>query len=199
LRSPLESCRRCSLSSSFASWASVFAYCMTSSFRTASRIISSFKSRSFITALNVPHLYSFSPVVGLRNWVGHRRRLRIGHEHTSAPDRLGHLAGVARGDARRLALRPGRHASLADDRVPVNAEIDVSAVDIPDYRLGTRGVSDIGTTGTGAAVANATPDQQLRATIRRRGSGARPPRGLRAWWCRPSPRRRPRFRAAGAA
>ena len=45
--------------------------------------------------------------------------------------------------------------------MPVNAdigEIDVSAIDIPDIKLdplGTRGIGEIGITGTGAAVANA--------------------------------------------
>ncbi len=50
---------------------------------------------------------------------------------------------------------------LASYLVPVNAdipEIDVSALDIPDYKLdtvGARGVGEIGITGTGAAIANA--------------------------------------------
>jgi len=53
------------------------------------------------------------------------------------------------------------NANLADYRVPVNADIpnlEVSALDIPDYQLdtlGARGVGEIGITGTGAAVANA--------------------------------------------
>jgi xanthine dehydrogenase YagR molybdenum-binding subunit len=53
------------------------------------------------------------------------------------------------------------NANLADYHIPVNAdieEIDVSAIDIPDYRLdsmGARGVGEIGITGTAAAVANA--------------------------------------------
>jgi len=53
------------------------------------------------------------------------------------------------------------NANLADYHVPVNADIpniDVSAIDIPDYQLdtlGARGVGEIGITGTGAAVANA--------------------------------------------
>lgn len=53
------------------------------------------------------------------------------------------------------------NANLADYHVPVNAdigEIDVSALDIPDYQvdsLGVRGIGEIGITGTGAAVANA--------------------------------------------
>jgi len=53
------------------------------------------------------------------------------------------------------------NANLADYHVPVNAdipEIDVSAIDIPDYKLdtvGARGVGEIGITGTGAAVVNA--------------------------------------------
>lgn len=59
--------------------------------------------------------------------------------------------------------RNGRiaNANLADYLVPVNtdiAEIDVSALDIPDYRLdsvGARGVGEIGITGTAAAVSNA--------------------------------------------
>jgi xanthine dehydrogenase YagR molybdenum-binding subunit len=52
-------------------------------------------------------------------------------------------------------------ANLADYRVPVNADIgdiDVSALDIPDYQLntlGARGVGEIGITGTGAAISNA--------------------------------------------
>ena len=59
--------------------------------------------------------------------------------------------------------RNGRivNANLADYHVPVNAdigEIDVSALDIPDPildSLGTRGIGEIGITGTGAAIANA--------------------------------------------
>ncbi|HEY7390892.1 MAG TPA: xanthine dehydrogenase family protein molybdopterin-binding subunit [Bryobacteraceae bacterium] len=53
------------------------------------------------------------------------------------------------------------NANLADYHVPVNAdigEIDVSAIDIPDYRLdsiGARGIGEIGITGTAAAVSNA--------------------------------------------
>jgi xanthine dehydrogenase YagR molybdenum-binding subunit len=53
------------------------------------------------------------------------------------------------------------NANLADYHVPVNAdipEIEVSALDIPDYQLdtlGARGVGEIGITGTGAAIANA--------------------------------------------
>lgn len=53
------------------------------------------------------------------------------------------------------------NANLADYHVPVNADIpdiDVSAIDIPDYELntvGARGVGEIGITGTGAAVVNA--------------------------------------------
>ena len=42
--------------------------------------------------------------------------------------------------------------------MPDIQEIDVSAIDIPDYQLdsiGARGVGEIGITGTGAAVANA--------------------------------------------
>ena len=62
-----------------------------------------------------------------------------------------------------MDTRYGRivNANLADYRIPVNAdigEIDVSAIDIPDYKLdtlGARGVGEIGITGTGAAVANA--------------------------------------------
>ncbi|MEI9976643.1 MAG: molybdopterin cofactor-binding domain-containing protein [Ignavibacteriota bacterium] len=51
------------------------------------------------------------------------------------------------------------NANLADYHVPVNADIpdiEVSAIDIPDYQLdtvGARGVGEIGITGTGAAVA----------------------------------------------
>jgi xanthine dehydrogenase YagR molybdenum-binding subunit len=53
------------------------------------------------------------------------------------------------------------NANLADYRVPVNAdipEIDVEALDIPDYQLdsvGARGIGEIGITGTGAAICNA--------------------------------------------
>lgn len=59
--------------------------------------------------------------------------------------------------------RNGRiiNANLADYHVPVNAdigEIDVSAIDEPDFKLdalGARGIGEIGITGTGAAIANA--------------------------------------------
>jgi len=62
-----------------------------------------------------------------------------------------------------IDLRYGRivNANLADYRVPVNAdigEIEVSALDIPDYHLnsvGARGIGEIGITGTGAAISNA--------------------------------------------
>jgi xanthine dehydrogenase YagR molybdenum-binding subunit len=62
-----------------------------------------------------------------------------------------------------LDLRYGRivNANLADYRLPVNAdmgEIEVSAIDIPDYHLnsiGARGIGEIGITGTGAAISNA--------------------------------------------
>ena len=53
------------------------------------------------------------------------------------------------------------NANLADYHVPVNAdipEINVSALDIPDYQLdtvGARGIGEIGITGTGAAISNA--------------------------------------------
>lgn len=53
------------------------------------------------------------------------------------------------------------NANLADYHVLVNAdigEIDVSAIDIPDYQLdsvGARGSGEIGITGTGAAISNA--------------------------------------------
>jgi xanthine dehydrogenase YagR molybdenum-binding subunit len=53
------------------------------------------------------------------------------------------------------------NANLADYNVPVNAdigEIDVAAIDIPDPKLdslGTRGIGEIGITGTSAAIANA--------------------------------------------
>jgi xanthine dehydrogenase YagR molybdenum-binding subunit len=53
------------------------------------------------------------------------------------------------------------NANLADYHVPVNAdipEIDVEALDIPDYQLdslGVRGIGEIGITGTGAAICNA--------------------------------------------
>lgn len=63
----------------------------------------------------------------------------------------------------RVDWRSGRitNANLADYLVPVNADIpdiQVSAIDIPDYALdtlGARGVGEIGITGTGAAIANA--------------------------------------------
>jgi xanthine dehydrogenase YagR molybdenum-binding subunit len=67
------------------------------------------------------------------------------HEDTYVDERNGRIA----------------NANLADYRVPVNAdihEIDVSAIDIPDFKidsLGARGIGEIGITGTGAAVANA--------------------------------------------
>jgi xanthine dehydrogenase YagR molybdenum-binding subunit len=59
--------------------------------------------------------------------------------------------------------RNGRivNANLADYHVPVNldiGEIDVSAIDKPDYKLdsvGARGIGEIGITGTSAAVVNA--------------------------------------------
>ncbi len=53
------------------------------------------------------------------------------------------------------------NANLAGYHLPVNAdipEIDVEALDIPDYQLdslGARGIGEIGITGTGAAVCNA--------------------------------------------
>ncbi len=53
------------------------------------------------------------------------------------------------------------NANLAGYLVPVNADIpalDVSALDIPDYKLdsvGARGVGEIGITGTAAAICNA--------------------------------------------
>ena len=53
------------------------------------------------------------------------------------------------------------NANLADYLVPVNADIpdiDVEALDVPDYRLdslGARGIGEIGITGTGAAICNA--------------------------------------------
>jgi xanthine dehydrogenase YagR molybdenum-binding subunit len=79
------------------------------------------------------------------------------------------IGGVVRGIS--LALHEDTHfdwrsgritsANLADYHVPVNAdipEIDVEALDIPDYQLdslGARGVGEIGITGTGAAICNA--------------------------------------------
>ncbi len=51
--------------------------------------------------------------------------------------------------------------NLAEYHVPVNAdihEIDVTALDIPDYKfnpLGARGIGEIGITGAAAAIANA--------------------------------------------
>jgi xanthine dehydrogenase YagR molybdenum-binding subunit len=53
------------------------------------------------------------------------------------------------------------NAGLDSYLVPVNLDIgaiEVSALDIPDYKLdsvGARGVGEIGITGTGAAIANA--------------------------------------------
>ena len=53
------------------------------------------------------------------------------------------------------------NANLADYHVLVNLDIpdiDVSAIDIPDYQLdsaGARGIGEIGITGTGAAICNA--------------------------------------------
>ena len=53
------------------------------------------------------------------------------------------------------------NANLADYHVPVNAdipEIDVEALDTPDYQLdsvGARGIGEIGITGAGAAICNA--------------------------------------------
>jgi xanthine dehydrogenase YagR molybdenum-binding subunit len=67
------------------------------------------------------------------------------HEDTNIDERYGRIT----------------NANLADYHVPVNAdiaEIDVSAIDIPDYQLnpvGARGIGEIGITGTGAAIANA--------------------------------------------
>ena len=62
-----------------------------------------------------------------------------------------------------IDTRTGRYvnADLAEYHVPVNAdigEIQVSAIDVPDFKLnsiGARGIGEIGITGTGAAVANA--------------------------------------------
>ena len=55
----------------------------------------------------------------------------------------------------------GANESLAEYHVPVNAdigEIDVTVLDIPDVKfnpIGSRGIGEIGITGTAAAVANA--------------------------------------------
>ena len=59
--------------------------------------------------------------------------------------------------------RNGRitNADLGEYLVPVNAdipEIEVEALDVPDYKLdsiGARGVGEIGITGTGSAICNA--------------------------------------------
>ena len=67
------------------------------------------------------------------------------HEDTHVDERYGRIT----------------NANLADYHVPVNADIekiDVSALDIPDFKLdslGARGIGEIGITGTGAAIANA--------------------------------------------
>ena len=71
--------------------------------------------------------------------------------------------GLALQEETYVDSRYGRitNANLADYRIPVNAdigEIDVSAIDIADYKLdslGARGVGEIGITGTGAAISNA--------------------------------------------
>lgn len=71
--------------------------------------------------------------------------------------------GLALHEEATVDWRNGRitNANLADYHVPVNADIgdiDVSALDIPDPILdsvGTRGIGEIGITGTGAAIANA--------------------------------------------
>jgi xanthine dehydrogenase YagR molybdenum-binding subunit len=63
----------------------------------------------------------------------------------------------------RIDWRYGRvtNANLADYLLPVNADIpdiDVEALDIPDYKLdslGVRGIGEIGITGAGAAICNA--------------------------------------------
>ena len=85
-------------------------------------------------------------------------------QNGAAPrDRTPSLPPLALYEDTRLDARYGRYtnANLADYLVPVNADIgtiEVSAIDIPDYKLdtlGARGVGEIGITGTGAAVANA--------------------------------------------
>lgn len=71
--------------------------------------------------------------------------------------------GLAFLEDTRVDWRYGRvlNSNLAEYLVPVNAtieKIEVSALDIPDYRLdslGARGVGEIGITGTGAALCNA--------------------------------------------
>lgn len=71
--------------------------------------------------------------------------------------------GLALEEVTHFDWRYGRavNANLADYHVPVNADIghiDVSAIDVPDYKLdsiGARGVGEIGITGTSAAIANA--------------------------------------------
>ena len=71
--------------------------------------------------------------------------------------------GLALEEETHFDWRYGRavNANLADYHVPVNADIgqiDVSAIDVPDYKLdsiGARGVGEIGITGTSAAIANA--------------------------------------------
>lgn len=91
---------------------------------------------------------------------------RIVNRKTSESQFIGGIVwgvSLALHEDTRVDWRNGRitNANLADYRVPVNldiGEIDVSAVDIPDYKLntlGARGIGEIGITGTGAAVSNA--------------------------------------------
>jgi xanthine dehydrogenase YagR molybdenum-binding subunit len=91
---------------------------------------------------------------------------RIVNQRTARSQFIGGIVwgiSLALHEETKFDWRIGRvvNANLADYRVPVNAdigEIDVSALDIPDYRLdslGARGVGEIGITGTGAAICNA--------------------------------------------
>jgi xanthine dehydrogenase YagR molybdenum-binding subunit len=91
---------------------------------------------------------------------------RILNRRTADSQFLGGIVwgiGLALHEETVVDWRSGRvvNANLADYHVAVNAdieEIDVSALDIPDYQLnslGARGIGEIGLTGTGAAIANA--------------------------------------------
>jgi xanthine dehydrogenase YagR molybdenum-binding subunit len=91
---------------------------------------------------------------------------RIVNQRTARSQFVGGIVwgiSLALHEETQIDWRYGRitNANLADYRVPVNADIDqidVSAIDVPDYQLdslGARGVGEIGITGTGAAIANA--------------------------------------------
>ncbi|MFO1500650.1 MAG: xanthine dehydrogenase family protein molybdopterin-binding subunit [Verrucomicrobiota bacterium] len=91
---------------------------------------------------------------------------RIMNRRTAASQFIGGIVwgvSLALHEQTRVDWRDGRitNANLADYHVPVNAdigEIDVSAIDMPDFKLdslGARGIGEIGITGTGAAICNA--------------------------------------------